>query len=381
MLITESVEQKIRYVCSQINNIEWSGILFYTPKGNFENNTLEIVCNDIFIMDVGNSTYTEFDMNPEVISYMTEHPELLDNQVGLIHSHHHMQAFFSGTDLNTLKEEGAKRNHFVSLIVNNAGDYVAAITRQSEVFNDVTETITYRSFNNESKCYRDAHTYNEFLVEYFDLKISFENDSMDTMKLLKDRLNEIKENKESNYKNSYNEDDTVDIYSKKNDTFKSLGKYSTPEWKSFENIDKGIEDIKPNLFSQQKDNTFEDMDYYNYRIEEDTVKSIVLQLITSSIIISNSSKIDINKWVNSMPSLYEKRFGKGIEGEKAFKDWADCLTDFLLWGVKSKSLEDLGFIDEEIVAICAYDVSEALSKLPKNKYIDMYIDILNGYLL
>lgn len=85
MLITESVEQKIRYVCSQINNIEWSGILFYTPKGSFEDNTLEIVCNDIFIMDVGNSTYTEFDMNPEVISYMAEHPELLDNQVGLIH--------------------------------------------------------------------------------------------------------------------------------------------------------------------------------------------------------------------------------------------------------------------------------------------------------
>ena len=292
-----------------------------------------------------------------------------------------MQAFFSGTDLNTLKEEGAKRNHFVSLIVNNAGEYVAAITRQSEVFKDVAENITYHSFNNEVKCYRDAYTYNEFLIEYFDLKISFENDSMDTMKLLKDRLNEIKENKNSNYKDSYNEDDTVDIYSKKNDTFKSLSKYSTPEWKSFENMDKGIEDTKPNLFSKQKDSTFEDVDYYSYRIEESTVKSIVLQLITSSIIISNSSKIDINKWVNSMPSLYEKRFGKGIEGEKAFKDWADCLTDFLLWGVKSKSLEDLGFIDEEIVAICAYDVSEALSKLPKNKYIDMYIDILNGYLL
>lgn len=39
-------------------------------------------------------------------------------------------AFFSGTDTSTLKSQGALMPHFVSLIVNNAGQYVAKITRQ-----------------------------------------------------------------------------------------------------------------------------------------------------------------------------------------------------------------------------------------------------------
>ena len=36
-------------------------------------------------MDIGSQAYTEFDMSPDVIAYMTDHPELLDCQMGLIH--------------------------------------------------------------------------------------------------------------------------------------------------------------------------------------------------------------------------------------------------------------------------------------------------------
>ena len=36
-------------------------------------------------MDLGTQAYTEFDMNPDVIAYMTAHSELLDCQMGLIH--------------------------------------------------------------------------------------------------------------------------------------------------------------------------------------------------------------------------------------------------------------------------------------------------------
>lgn len=81
-------------------------------------------------MDIGTQAYTEFDMNPDVIAYMCENPELLDCQMGLIHSHNNMSTFFSETDTATLKEEGRDRNNFVSLIVNNAGTYTAAITRR-----------------------------------------------------------------------------------------------------------------------------------------------------------------------------------------------------------------------------------------------------------
>lgn len=90
IIIPTDVENKIRYLCNKIYNIEWSGILFYTYTGSYKDKSLKIYCKDIHLMDIGNTTYTEFYMSPEVIAYMTEHQELLDCQVGLIHSHHSM---------------------------------------------------------------------------------------------------------------------------------------------------------------------------------------------------------------------------------------------------------------------------------------------------
>ena len=90
LIISKEVENKIRYVCQQIYKDEWSGTLFYIPEGKFEDGTLTIRCVDIYLMDIGTAAYTEFDMSPDVISYMTNNPELLDCQMGLIHSHNQM---------------------------------------------------------------------------------------------------------------------------------------------------------------------------------------------------------------------------------------------------------------------------------------------------
>lgn len=84
LIIPKKVEDKIRYTCRQVWNTEWSGVLFFKYEGSFDNDDLTIICEDICIMDIGSSTYTEFDMNPYVISYMTDN-DLLDCQVGLIH--------------------------------------------------------------------------------------------------------------------------------------------------------------------------------------------------------------------------------------------------------------------------------------------------------
>ena len=40
----------------------------------------------------------------------------------------------------------------------------------------------------------------------------------------------------------------------------------------------------------------------------------------------------------------------------------------------------LGYTEEESVAICAYDLIKELEKLPKNKYIDIYIELLNNFI-
>lgn len=90
LVIPADVEKKIRHLCNKVSQVEWSGTLFYVHSGSYEEGTLEIRCVDIFPMDIGSQAYTEFDMSPDVIAYMTNHPELLDCQMGLIHSHNHM---------------------------------------------------------------------------------------------------------------------------------------------------------------------------------------------------------------------------------------------------------------------------------------------------
>lgn len=85
MIISDKVESKIRYVCQRIWKDEWSGTLFYTVSGNFEDGSLTVRCEDIYLMDIGSAAYTEFDMSPEVIGYMAENVELLECQIGLIH--------------------------------------------------------------------------------------------------------------------------------------------------------------------------------------------------------------------------------------------------------------------------------------------------------
>lgn len=84
-----TVENEIRFICTESWDTEWSGILFYTYTGDFETNDLEINCKDICVLDIGSAMATEFDMNQEVINYMAKN-NLLDCQIGLIHSHNNM---------------------------------------------------------------------------------------------------------------------------------------------------------------------------------------------------------------------------------------------------------------------------------------------------
>lgn len=360
MIIPDEVEKKIRYLCQNIWNDEWSGTLFYRPEGKFEDGSLTITCVDLFVMDVGTATYTEFDMSPDVISYMARNPELLDCQIGLIHSHNNMSTFFSGTDLTTLRDEGMDRNHFVSLIVNNKGSYTAAITRRLKYKQTIEEKFSYPTFGdtevNDNKSYE---TKNEEL-QWFSLEIEKgENSFKDE---LDSRLNEIKESKKTKVSN---------IPFKEVQIGKVAGQSFIPS----------VQDEEIEFDDYGKENKETTLFYKTAKFNEQTIKSLVLQLVTGSIIIPNSSKIDINKWANNMVPLYENRFGKGEYGIKLFKTWAEGYIEFLCWFSEDNKLIEQGIEDEEMTAICAKGMIKELKKLPKNKYIKIYIDTLEGYLI
>lgn len=90
LIVPRNVEEKIRYLLRKFPSTEWSGVLFYTFEGTFEGNDLVITCKDIFPMDLGNATFTEFTMDEDVASYMADNLELFECDMGLIHSHHNM---------------------------------------------------------------------------------------------------------------------------------------------------------------------------------------------------------------------------------------------------------------------------------------------------
>ena len=360
LLIPIEVERKIRFTCQKIWNTEWSGTLFFTYEGSFKDNNLVIKCEDIYIMDIGNQTYTEFDMNPDVIAYMTENPKLLDCQIGLIHSHAGFSTFFSGTDQQTLKEEGIDRNNFVSLIVNNAGTYTAAITRKVKE-KRVKESMSYEFFDKGEKQETKDYIKEAEEIEWFNLKI--EKECEDTsFSDIETRLEEIKKAKAAKVikpiSNFNNEKPVVPSQSNKY-TQRTL-----------------FDDVKDPYY--QKDYI---LPYDEITLDEDTLKSIVLQIITGSVIISNNSKLDINQWVKSMPALYERRFGKGEEGMKSFEAWAESYIEYLVWYVNDNTLTEQGFNEDDSSAIYAYNLVLELDKFPKNKYIECYLNKLEKYIL
>lgn len=378
LIIPAEVERKIRFACQKVWNTEWSGTLFFTHEGSFENNDLVIRCVDIYIMDIGTQAYTEFDMNPDVISYMCENPELLDCQMGLIHSHNNMSTFFSGTDTATLKEEGRNRNNFVSLIVNNAGSYTAAITRRIKS-KQVMESVSYEFFGDGEKQDTKEYVSDADEIEWFYLKIEKEGENYSFPDMAA-RLEEIKQAKAEKAKKAQ-----TPVYPSgyKPVIANSYGTKAGPANLVKKEVNK-LKVTQPTLFDDVDDLPFDDnysIPYGQVTFDKVTLKSLVLQLITGSIIISNDSKIDISKWAKSMSALYEKRFGKGEEGMKNFKMWADTYTEYLTWYVTDVELEELGFDETEICAICAHDMIEELTKLPENDYIKGYIDALQKYLI
>ena len=87
IIISEEVEKKIRILCKNIWNLEWSGILFYKVEGRFVDGSLSVRCVDILQMDIGSPSFTSYTVSPDIIGYMVDHPELLEEGTyqGLIH--------------------------------------------------------------------------------------------------------------------------------------------------------------------------------------------------------------------------------------------------------------------------------------------------------
>lgn len=364
LIITPELEEKIRFLCARFPNNEYSGVLFYDYTGRFEDNSLVLTAKDFCLMDYGSATYTEFDKSAEICNYMIEH-DLLECQQGLMHSHDQMSTFFSGTDLGTLQEEGSDMNNFLSLIVNNAGQYTAAITRKVKHIPHVTEVLEYEFFGEETiNIGNDEYDAIEsYEIEYFFLNIEKPTVNIGYTDLF-NRIEEISKDKTkiTNISREPRANLIVDSTLK-----------ATPLYK-----ETNIPFSKANTAVQAGVDTDESIDYNKYKFNETDLNNIVKQLLIGSPIFTPK---DLNEWVQKIPTVFSKRFGEGQKGLANYRAFIGYFVEFLVTEAFDDNLAEEGYLEDSQMAICAYGVLQKLHTFKTNSFIEVIEDEVERFII
>ena len=358
----KKVEEKIRYLLRKFPSTEWSGILFYKHSGSFENEDLEIYCEDIYPMDLGSGTFTDFKMDESVVGYIAENIDLFSCEMGLVHSHHHMGAFFSGTDTATLRSEGADTNCFVSLIVDTKGTYQAAITRRVQ---KTTEVVTknlassYKFFGegeiktDEDPMSESTKVIDSDVIEYFMLDV--EREVVDNpLSFLDTRFDEIQDRKKEQ---------------KPSTTWPAL-------------IDElPLQKNRHSNYSQQYLFPKEEMEELETIWEPDPtiIHHLLCQMILCSLNLKTEG-VDLKQWiVRYMDKKYAEIFGD--VDSLLFEDWKEFIIEFLVSQYPDTDVPVEVFEDyDNFQSLIASAMMEQLKDYPSNRYIEKYEKTLNRYI-
>lgn len=288
-----------------------------------------------------------------------------------------MSTFFSGTDTSTLLEEGSDMHHFVSLIVNNAGKYTAGITRHPKVRQTIKEEYTYPTWgDNDIEGTREYKLEREF-IEWYNLDIEIEGANNTFEDEMLSRIQEIRRTKKESAK-------VPPVSSPYNYDYHNFNSLKTPISLSGNKVPAGSVNLSFSRDNSKQGSLFNthdyeddwNIDYSKIRISEDIIDWVVKQTITCSVIIPNSSNIDITKWANSMDSLYSKRFSD----KKEFESFASNFVDFIINYTEDPAASTI-YDATEIGAGLAYNVIEKLKTLPKNQWLDTWISMYEDYVL
>ena len=377
----------------------------------------------------------------QVINYFYYKNKNLEikNSKDNIKSHNVMKAFFSGTDTNTLLEEGTDRNHFVSLIVNNEGSYVAAVTRRIKqevhaVAHIVYTTKThYNSWDdidiplsdNETVEKDKEETKTIEYVEWYDLNITKEAADNDFNEI-DNRLSAIKEAKakkayqspyygsslygnSSGYNNHRNWDEIDSEESERTpwhpNLYPSYGQQpQSPKTSASSNV---LSQGSPKEDNNQDDGTGIQTDSRTDSAEETPLAvqysfdNDLLNLITAKLLTGNiaSDVINYDAFVSVMDDKYEQLFGPLIaekhtdidktaikENNDRLKDWIGVYVGFIVdtkdYDLIAQIFEDYG--DDADVDdtrdICAFGIIKKLNAMPDSYVKNLMIKELKDYL-
>lgn len=220
LILSDKLMTQINFLHKNVVNTEWSGILLYKVlSGDIENpESLVLQADYLFPMDIGSSTYTEFDYDDAYIEMHQKIEIIKDGEriykIGTIHTHHNMGTFFSGTDTGELHTNANKHNFYLSLIVNYGCDYKAKVAMHA-----TGGETTYELKGSKGTILKKERGLDSLFIYDCDVKL-------ETLDWFTERYNELK-SKKSVYIKPYTPPPLTD-YSKK-----GKGK-STPKVDSYD---------------------------------------------------------------------------------------------------------------------------------------------------
>ena len=388
LIVPEKVEEKIRYLLRKFPSTEWSGVLFYTHEGTFEDNSLVVTCQDIYPMDLGTSGWTEFKMNEDVSAYMADNIELFDYDMGLVHSHHTLGAFFSNQDVKMIQQEGNDTNCFVSLVVDTRGQYVAIVTRKIQTKSEVTVKNlgkSYEFFGEGSK--EITHNGTETtkviekeVIEYFDLEVE-RHEVPNTLDYLDDRFNEIVKKKGAVKEERFMLSPQRQVEVGKEQNFLDFLHNKEPRERDL---------FGENKLAITKEDKEKLDDIVEWHPDENKIRTAALHIITCNFIL-NPEKVDLKQWVaRHMIKMYERIFGKytyqSVELDRccAFTEWKDFIVQWTIDYFEDATAPDELFDDGDLYTS---KVAEALYneinqyRGNDNFYIDSYLETIEQYII
>ena len=121
--IPHKMHSKIQFFLDECGSLEWSGPAWYKPtykKGELFPQGFTLMYFEPVDLGHGASTEVNAKHSAKIISQVYKSGKFDGCMQGLIHSHHSMGAFFSGTDKGTIKEMAPQENFFCSLVVATA---------------------------------------------------------------------------------------------------------------------------------------------------------------------------------------------------------------------------------------------------------------------
>ena len=296
--------------------------------------------------------------------------------------------FFSGTDTATLREEGNDKNCFVSLIVNNAGTYCAAITRKVKQKTQVTtktEGANYEFFGEGTKQVITPQEFtkffNEEVIQYFMLDVEVE-EVENPLGYLDKRFEEISEKKNSATKvirSTISSSNNSPWLPKK----ESVTKEEDDEFFSWLHSNRKKEDEKkepdvtqPTVFSKEEMDEMVDID--KWEPDPTIIHYLVCQMLTTSLIVNKD--IDLKQWVHChMQKKYDEIFGSPDSCE--FNDYTEFIAEFMINHYSDSSVPEALYDDFDYYqGKIAQALIDELFCYNQNEYVEAYSNTLSRYI-